>query len=209
MKRLPGRVTPKTVDPKDASIGRSPMETLSGRGVSIWLVPEEEEAASLRLLIQGLAERLGTPAFEPHVTLLPGLRGPAEEIAHTASQLLAADLEAMTVPLGPVTASPQPFRCLYLPVSPTFRLIHAHAVVRSAFAPRDQGPFEPHLSLVYGRLGDEEKRQVSSEIGASAPPKLRLWTLEVVRTEGSVAMWQRVSRLPLPRPPVGHDRKDP
>lgn len=184
------------------------METLSGRGVSIWLVPEEEEAVPLRRLIKDLAQRLGTPAFEPHVTLLPGLRGAAEEIAQTASQLLAADLEAMTVPLGPVLAGPSPFRCLYLPVAPTFRLIHAHALVRSAFAPRDEGPFEPHLSLAYGRMSDEQKRDLTGEIAATTPPKLRLWAIAIVRTEGSVETWQSVARIPLPRPPVSHDRKE-
>ncbi len=180
------------------------METLLGRGVSIWLVPEEEEASLLRRLILGLAERLGTPAFEPHVTLLPGLPGPAEKIVLTTGQLLAADLEAMAVPLGPAEGGPQPFRCLYLPIALTFRLVHAHALFRSAFAPGDDEPFAPHLSLAYGRLDEEQKRGLRGEIAALAPARLRLGALEVVRTEGSVEKWQSVARFPLPRPPVGH-----
>jgi 2'-5' RNA ligase len=182
------------------------METPSGRGISIWLSPEEEEADLLRPLIRDLARELGTPAFEPHVTLLPGLLGSQETIVRTAGQLLTADLETMRVPLGPPRAGPPPFRCLYLPVVLTFRLVHAHAVLRQAFALGDDRPFDPHLSLVYGRLDDEPGRRLAEEIAQKAPSRLRLGALEVVRTEGPVATWQSVARFPLPRPSASHDQ---
>lgn len=180
------------------------METLFGRGISIWLSPEEEEAGPLRRLIRDLAQRLDTPAFEPHVTLLPGLLGSPEAIVHTAGQLLTADLESMRVALRPAQGGPPPFRCLYLPIALTFRLVHAQAVLRQAFAPGDERPFEPHLSLVYGHLGDEQRRNLTGEIAAKVPGRLRLGALEVVRTEGPVSTWQSVARFPLPRPHVGH-----
>jgi 2'-5' RNA ligase len=182
------------------------METPSGRGISIWLSPLEEEAGPLRELIRDLARELGTPAFEPHVTLLPGLPGSQETIAKTAGQLLTTDLEAMRVTLGPAQTGPPPFRCLYLPIALTFRLVHAHAVLRQAFAVGDERPFEPHLSLVYGHLGEEQGRRLAGEIAAKAPGRLRLGALEVVRTEGPVERWQSVARLPLPRPDMGHDQ---
>jgi 2'-5' RNA ligase len=185
------------------------METLSGRGVSIWLVPEDEEASLLRRLIVDLAQRLGAPPFEPHVTLRPGLPGPKAKIIRTTGHLLAADLEAMAVPLGPAEGRSQPFRCLYLPIALTFRLVHAHALFRSAFAPGDEEPFEPHLSLVYGLLDEEQKGRLAGELAAKVPGRVRLGAIEIVRTEGPVETWQSVARFPLPRPPVSHDRKDP
>lgn len=183
------------------------METPSGRGISIWLSPAEEEAGSLRRLIHDLARDLGTPAFEPHVTLLPGLPGSPETIVRTAGQLLTADLEAVRVALGSPRAGRPPFRFLYLPMVLTFRLVHAHAVTRQAFAPADETPFEPHLSLVYGHLGDDEGRRLASEIAPRVPSEAQLATLEVVRTEGPVAAWQSLARFPLPRPPVSHAGK--
>jgi 2'-5' RNA ligase len=185
------------------------METPSGHGTSIWLSPAEEEAGSLRRLIHDLARDLGTPAFEPHVTLLPGLDRSPETIVRTAGQLITADLEALRVALGPAQTGPSPFRCLYLPTVLTFRLVHAHAVARQAFAPGDETPFVPHLSLVYGHLGDEQGRRLALEVAGRAPRLLQLAALEVVRTEGPVTAWQSLARFPLPRPPVSHGGKGP
>jgi hypothetical protein len=185
------------------------METPTGRGISIWLSPAEKEAGPLRQFIRDLARDLGTPAFEPHVTLLPGLRGSAEAIVRTAGQLLTADLETLRVTLGPARPGLPPFRCLYLPVVLTFRLVHAHAVSRQAFTPGAEGAFEPHLSLVYGRLSDERSSRLAQEIAGRAPDQVRLEALEVVRTEGPVAAWRSLARFELPRPAVSHVRTDP
>src|SRR5262245_25437914 len=68
----------------------------SGRGAdcrdercSLWLVPAGAPARRLAALIDRLARRCGSPRFEPHVTLLGGLRrGPASGTA--ALERLAA-----------------------------------------------------------------------------------------------------------------------
>jgi len=173
------------------------MEPIAGRGTSLWLVPDAEEADGLRRLIERLASRRGSPAFAPHVTLLPGLVRASDDLAKEAEGLLS-ELEAMAVALGPPAGHPSPFRSLFLPVAPTFRLVHAQAVFKSAFAPDDEAPFEPHLSLVYGALSPEEKASLAQEIAPELPKRLRLSALEVVRTEGPVAGWRRLARLPLP-----------
>lgn len=194
------------IDSKEASIAVSRMEPLHARGVSLWLVPEAEAGDRLARLIARLASRLGTPAFAPHVTLLPGLAAPADEVVRTTGRLLA-DLEALSVALRPPETRDDPFQRLFLPVAMTFRLVHAHAVVRSAFAPGDERPFEPHLSLLYGHPAEQEKTSLVREITSDLPERLRLSALEVVRTEGRVEAWRTLARFPLEAPPSGHERK--
>jgi 2'-5' RNA ligase len=183
------------------------MERLAGRGVSLWLVPDGEERALLAGLIARLSSRLGTPSFEPHVTLLPGLTRPADEVVE-ASRALATAIETMVLALRPPEGREEGFRCLYLPVGETFRLLRAHALARAAFPPAEEGPFEPHLSLVYGRLAPDRKEQLLREIPPSLPPRVELAALEVVRTEGPVEAWRRLVHCPLSRPAVGQDRKN-
>ncbi|HEY6548756.1 MAG TPA: 2'-5' RNA ligase family protein [Vicinamibacteria bacterium] len=182
------------------------MEPLIARGVSLWLLPEAAEGDRLARVISRLASRLGTPAFAPHVTLLPGLAFPKDEVVDRTAPLLT-DLEALSVALGSPAGRDEPFQRLFLPVAMTFRLVHAHALFRSAFAPGDERPFEPHLSLVYGPLAEAEKASLLREIVPDLPKRLRLSTLEVVETEGPVEKWQSLARFPLPVPASGHDRK--
>ena len=56
------------------------MDEPRARGISLWLMPEGRARERLAALIDRLATRLGTAAFAPHVTLLPGLPGPETEV---------------------------------------------------------------------------------------------------------------------------------
>jgi hypothetical protein len=181
------------------------MGRIEGRGLSLWLVPDGDERAALAELIAGLSSRLGTPCFEPHLTLLPGLARPGDEVVE-AARVLAPALEQMVLPLRPPEGREETFRCLYLPVGETFRLLHAHALARAAFPSAEDRPFEPHLSLVYGQLPADRKDRLRQEILPGLPPRVRLAALDVVRTEGPVEEWRRLLRCPLARPPVGQDR---
>jgi 2'-5' RNA ligase len=182
------------------------MEPLAARGVSLWLVPEAAEAEPLAKAIASLASRLGSPVFAPHVTLRPALTGAADEIVERTGSLLS-DLEVFSVTLGPLESRKEPFRRLFLPVAPTFRLVHAHALFRSAFAPEDDRPFEPHVSLAYGLRGAEDEAALAREAAGGLPQRVRLSALEVVRTEGPVEQWRSLARYELPAPASGQPRR--
>lgn len=178
---------------------------MAARGVSLWLVPEGEAQAALARLIADLASRCGTPPFDPHVTLLAGLGLPAGEVVRRAGTLA---LDALVLALRPPEGRAEPFRCLYLPVIQTLRLLHTQAVARSAFGVQDEGPYEPHLSLVYGRLDEDRKSKLAKEIAADVPPPVRFAALEVVKTEGPVGEWRRLAHIQLDGPPVGQPDTD-
>jgi hypothetical protein len=173
--------------------------------VSLWLVPEGEAQAVLARLIATLAARLGTPSFAPHVTLLAGLALPPGEVVRRAGAL---GLDPLVLALRAPEGRSEPFRCLYVPVVPTLRLLHTEAMARSAFGVQDEGPYEPHLSLVYGHLEEDEKAKLGKEIAPELPSPVRFAALEVVRTDGPVETWRRLSSFPVQSPPFGHDRDD-
>lgn len=175
---------------------------LVGHGVSLWLVPDEPEAACLREIIARLASRLGTPMFEPHVTLLAGLVVPAEALLERAEGL-AFDLEPLSLPLQPPQGRTDAFRCLFLPVGETLRLLAAHALARAVYRRDQDPPFEPHLSLVYGTIDDDTKERVAAESVGQLPSRASFSNLDVVRTTGPVTSWRHIRRLPLGGPLAG------
>lgn len=166
------------------------------RGVALWLVPEPEARQVLGRLITTLARRLGTPPFEPHVTLLSGLIRPAE-VMRKAEGVANAIESALTLSLRPPEGAEDPFRCLHSPVPPTFNLLAAQALARATFRADPEGPFAPHLSLVYGRLPASERIALAREIVAELPERARFDTLDVVKTPGPVSRWSRIGRFPL------------
>ncbi|HEY6554930.1 MAG TPA: 2'-5' RNA ligase family protein [Vicinamibacteria bacterium] len=165
-------------------------------GISLWLVPAGDERALVERLIGELAAQLGTPVLAPHVTLLPGLRGREGDVVRRAKEM-AATLEPHAIPLGPIEGRSEYFRCLYARVPETLRLLTTRAQARLTFRGSGEAAFEPHLSLVYGRLSPEAKEKLIVDLTPRLPPRLTCRALEVVRTKGPVADWQSLARFDL------------
>ena len=110
---------------------------------------------------------------------------------------MAATLEPHTLPLGAVEGRAEYFRCLYARVPETLRLLTTRAQARLTFRRAGEAPFEPHLSLVYGRLSPADKEPLIAELTPRLPSRLACTALEVVRTEGPAADWRSLARFDL------------
>jgi len=179
----------------------------SARGVSLWLVPVDEARRALSRLIAELAERLGTPAFAPHLTLVAGVTRSADDVVRRAGDLALA-LEPLSLPLRGPEGRDETFRCLYLPVGETLKLLATHALARSALRLGDEPLHEPHLSLVYGTLLPEQRLPLVAELAPRVTSRVEFAALEVVRTEGAVANWQSLAVFPFGGPAAGHERNN-
>ena len=178
------------------------------RGVSLWLVPVDEAKAALARLIAEVAGRLGTPVFAPHVTLVGGVTRPgADDVVRRAGELALA-LEPLSLPLRGPLGSDEAFRCLYLPVGETLKLLTTHALARAALRVADERKYEPHLSLVYGAVPPEQKARLLAELAPLVPSRVEFRAVEVVCTEGVVALWRTLAVFPFGGPALGHERRE-
>jgi 2'-5' RNA ligase len=139
-----------------------------------------------------LAERFSTSAFPPHLTLLPGIEGRAEDEVLWATRALAARLRPFPVRLEGVEGRDEPFRCLFVRAVPDEPLRIAHAVAARAFGRSPDPAFLPHLSLVYGTLPSRVKESLGAELGATAPVSFVAAALHVWSTEGPVGEWHEL-----------------
>lgn len=194
-------------------------------GHSLWLVPPPAVAEKLAGVIAELATTepslasAGCPAFGPHMTLLSGLRGLADDFVVGRAAELAADLRPIKVDLVDVVQGPKFFQCVFAVAQKTPMLMAANAAGQSAFGLSYD--FVPHVSLVYGehaRIGDAGKAAAverakvllrglrSSAAGADAAaaeaagaPLLSFdaSTVEVWNTAGPVSAWRRIAAFEL------------
>ena len=175
---------------------RVPDDTASG--VSLWLVPEHSRETRLAKIIDGLSEEWGTPRFAPHVTLLGNLRGSEREILAEA-ECLAAELEPVPLRSLELGWSDQFYRAFYLVVQKQPALLRAHAAAADAFRRAPEREYFPHLSLAYGDLNEEQRRQARSAVGQDFG-SCRAERLDVVRTTGPPESWETLAAYPLRRP---------
>ena len=166
---------------------------MKGAGFSLWIVPEGEVRRRLAALIRALSRRFGGPVFEPHVTLLAGVPGPAPDVLAKARKAVRSQGAFEVRFMGP-EAGDGYFRCLYLGVQPSPELLGLHQSAREAFGRREEPPFFPHLSLLYA---PPPAPPIVDEIRASLPAGFGARRIDLYSTEGEVARWHRLGRLRL------------
>ncbi len=167
-----------------------------GPRFSLWLPLPREAHERFQALIARLSARLGTPAFEPHITLLGGLTG-AEEDLRQRTRALACAIKSFEVRLLEVAWLDDYYRCLFVEVAAS-RTLHAarEAAGRQFDRHLDTG-FYPHLSLVYGELEEKEKEQILDDIGRSFDESVRIENLALYDTSGPPPVWRCVERRRL------------
>jgi 2'-5' RNA ligase len=158
-------------------------------------MPSEELHSSLTTVIAGLARRHGTDAFEPHVTLLGGLEGPGETLLSAAREL-ALGLRPFEIQLLGASTGLEFFHCVFVSAAGTPALLEARARAREAFGVGPEEPFRPHLSLVYGDLGAEE-REFARLAAGDLKSSFVADALHVVDTSGPVPGWRRLESFPF------------
>jgi 2'-5' RNA ligase superfamily protein len=165
-------------------------------GVSLWLSPAGEEARDLGRLIDELSVRLGTPRFDPHLTLLGGLGHPQSE-AEARAGGLAACLPPLRLAFGAIEGEPVFLRCLYAAVEPSAELNAARAEALAVFGPPPAPAPRPHVSLVYGRLSPDARAELARALRPRLPPQVIARHLDLMCTEGPPAEWRRIRRFGL------------
>jgi 2'-5' RNA ligase len=131
---------------------------------SLWLMPNGKEYERARDMILKIAKNNSAPVFEPHVTLLGDIAGYEEEVSRRTSEL-AGKLKPFRIRLIGTGYLESFFRCLFIKAGKTKQLMKANDAARKIFGRRDDRPFMPHLSILYGHYSPESKEKIIKDIG--------------------------------------------
>ena len=92
---------------------------------SIWLMPPAPMRARFSEIIRRLSRRLGTPTFDPHVTLCGGPLNTDESELAVRAEELAARLAPVPIRLTDIGYTEEYFRCLFVRAERTAELLDA------------------------------------------------------------------------------------
>ena len=165
---------------------------------SFWLVPAEPARTMLRAHIDALAARLGTPAFDPHITLASAVVDDASAAA--ALSPVAAATAPMDLRAGPTAHGPDRFRAVVV----MFADARIHRLAAEVSAALDI-PFDPdqlvaHVSLVYADALPVGVRTAVATANTFEGSMLSFDTVVANRSTGDrddVARWHTFAVEPL------------
>ncbi|MGQ3330773.1 2'-5' RNA ligase family protein [Halorubrum sp. FL23] len=166
---------------------------------SIWLTLEESSSAhaQLKRVIDTLAHTYDdAPAFEPHLTLVGGIDGDRQRLAHTVSAL-GEETEPSELDISGVQCSTTAHQCVFCLVEPSLQLLQLRRQAMTTLE-RPEAMYVPHLSLIYSDMGLDQRVALADAIDPAAlPNQVRVTTIEVVETSGPVTDWESVCTVPL------------
>lgn len=165
---------------------------------SIWLQPCSADLAALQNIVLRLAEKLETPRFIPHLTLVEDMERSAHDLAKVLDDHFAGET-AFSVPVTGVSGLPQFFRSLYAAFEAEGRLRALKTRSVEAFGVGTVQSFMPHISLAYG-VSEEQRKAVYDELRQELNGKLiRFDAIVVVNSAQSIPIedWKIVHTLQL------------
>lgn len=158
---------------------------------SLWLEPSGDIAFRLKEQIDKLSEKYGTPVFPPHVTLLGNLNYKEHELT-TLANTLASSLDPFELELTKAGYEDDFYRSLYIHVEATMHLMDIHKMACQLFEADYEEKYVPHLSLLYGKLSQDEKERIINNIGRSFHIHFPVKSIVIMQTEGTPDQWKKV-----------------
>lgn len=145
--------------------------------VSLWALPAAADAAPLATWIERLSAAVGSAPFAPHITVISAPAAPA-----SAVEAALGTVAPFPVALTALSDSDERTRCITVGAQapPLFTL-------RAALAATLDAPgeaYEPHLSMVYARLGAAQRRALRSIVTLPLPRTITVDAVALVDTSG-------------------------
>jgi 2'-5' RNA ligase len=169
---------------------------MTGNGYAIWIGPNRRtrEYDAVATLIDSIAAQHSTQRFEPHITLLSGIRHEERLVGEYVEQL-AQQLDPFAVTLEEAGSEPEYFKALFLHVAKTTELLHANRIAQE-ICHRQKPNYAPRASLAYGSFSPDDigriRNQYSTEI-LEMQSAFQIDRLELWNTTGPVHVWTHLS----------------
>lgn len=157
---------------------------------TIWLQPTGNIAYQLQERINKLSQKYDTPSFEPHVTLISGLKRSEMEMKALLNTL-AASVSPFELTLSKAGYRDTFYQSLFIYVQKNKVLDKLRKRSCRLFDCSETNIYTPHLSLLYGELSQNEKERILNTIGREFYILFSVKSLVLMRTDGEPEHWKK------------------
>ena len=154
----------------------------------LWLMPQKEMYDEFQKIIQDLSETYGTPAFEPHVTLVSGLNGNDNAFVEKIDAFVRGK-HKFSVTAKNIDYAHGFLTALFLNIQNNPAIDQINAQGCEHLKPFGQDPYRPHLSLLYGDITSQEKKRIIADLNL-AGKVITFDKIKLIKGHSDVEQWR-------------------
>lgn len=159
-------------------------------GYVFWLLPDKESSQDLREHIEELARTYHSISFPPHITLTPCPDDMPLTKLKTICRELAQNFNPLELDSLKIGSMNNNYQSLYIQIKRSGRLLELRKAARQITGTDLDDSYMPHLSLFYGFLSDDQRREITDRLSRSMPEKIIADRLALVQLNGTPDTWQ-------------------
>lgn len=163
----------------------------SAIGYSIWLEFDMQNASFIRQIIENLCSKFNSPLFDPHLTLLPGIKDDENDLVLKFSQFVK-DLISFSLEIENIEHSDEFYKCVFLKVKSSPELMNLFSKSREFFKTEGEKVFRPYISLIYAYLSINERMKILNELQLYQFNKYDVKKISLVKTISKPSDWKHV-----------------
>ncbi len=165
---------------------------------AVWIRPTGKALERIQKWVRLAHKEAGGPQVPPHITLLTGAETTLAS-AELKLKHLAARIKPFMLKLGDIDSGDDYFRSLFANVERSEELAAAQRAAYDAFEMNPAPPFEPHLSLAYGKIDAAVKKRLTIEAGGRLDGQFEVRAVHLVNSTSGVPVsaWHTLFEQPL------------
>lgn len=151
---------------------------------SIWLMPSDSDKVYLSSIIQSLSEAYDAPPFEPHCTIYSSV----DDLESAKTIIDQLNFKPFEAKVNGLSQSDYIWKTIIFELETNPHLLLLHYLFDQAML--DPYTFEPHVSLIYKKMGEGERERIIQSL--SIMSKINFDRIATVNTSEPVSEWTSV-----------------
>jgi len=151
---------------------------------SIWLMPSDSDKVYLSSMMQSLSEVYDAPPFEPHCTIYSSV----DDLESAKTIIDQLNFKPFEAKVNGLSQSDYIWKTIIFELETNPHLLLLHYLFNQAML--DPYTFEPHVSLIYKKMGEGERERIIQSL--SIMSKINFDRIAIVNTSEPVSEWTSV-----------------
>ena len=141
---------------------------------SIWLMPSDSDKVYLSSITQSLSEAYDAPPFEPHCTIYSSV----DDLESAKTIIDQLNFKPFEAKVNGLSQSDYIWKTIIFELETNPHLLLLHYLFNQAML--DPYTFEPHVSLIYKKMGEGERERIIQSL--SIMSKINFDRIAIVNT---------------------------